>query len=386
MLPFTGYSFFVVAAVAILLLYIVKYTFKKRDVYEYTILGLSLIFTIFFFPKPAHILIFVGYAYVMHYLFVYKIKIKNKLPGVIALTLPMILVKAFIISPETSKISSAISFAGLSYIAFRIVHIFIESTPKDKPLNPVKYLNFLIFTPTVLIGPIDRYKRFNGDIQRGFSGVNAKSFEAGLQLIVFGIMHKFILAEAVSRYWLNADVSTSAVLSSLNEMYAYYFYLYFDFAGYSAMAIGLGKILGIDVPINFNKPFLARNPQDFWRRFHKTLGDFLNDFFFKPLYMFFSRKKSLKKHPLLRQNSALFLTFLLMGVWNGFNKHFIISGALFGLYSLLYNTYAYRCKKARKDVVFGNLNPKVVTVISILITFNITALSLYIFSGRFPLL
>ena len=142
--------------------------------------------------------------------------------------------------------------------------------------------------------------------------------------------------------------------------------------------------MGIDVPFNFDKPFLSRNPQDFWRRFHKTLGDWLKDYFFTPFYMFFSRKKSLKSYPLLRQNIAMFSTFLLMGCWNGFQKNFIISGILFGIYSVVHNSYLHYCKKKKRDIVFGNLNESVVKWISIFIMINFAAFSIYIFSGRCP--
>jgi len=169
-----------------------------------------------------------------------------------------------------------------------------------------------------------------------------------------------------------------------NNMYAYYFYLFFDFAGYSWMALGIGKMMGMTVPVNFTNPFVAVNPQDFWRRFHISLGDWLKDYFFTPLFMFMTRKKGLKKYPLLRQNIALVATFVLMGCWNGFHKKFILSGLLLGVYSMIHNTYIYQCKKKDRDVVFGKMNAKLVKVLSIIIMFNAVAFALYIFSGRCP--
>ena len=168
-------------------------------------------------------------------------------------------------------------------------------------------------------------------------------------------------------------------------MYAYYFYLFFDFAGYSFMALGIGKMMGIKVPVNFTNPFVAVNPQDFWRRFHISLGEWLKDYFFTPLYMFLSRRKKLKKYPVTRQNIALIFTFLLMGCWNGFKFNYILSGFLFGLFSAVHNSYIIKCKKKGKDVFFGNMKPVYIKIISIFIMFNIVAFSLYIFSGRCPI-
>jgi len=152
------------------------------------------------------------------------------------------------------------------------------------------------------------------------------------------------------------------------------------------MALGIAKMMGITVPVNFTNPFAAVNPQDFWRRFHISLGEWLRDYFFTPLYLYFSRITRFKKYPLTRQNMALILTFLFMGCWNGFKFNFILSGLIFGVYSAIHNTYVAECKKKRKDVVFGNLNPIAVKYISIFIMFNLAAFALYIFSGRCPLL
>ncbi|MBK7888692.1 MAG: hypothetical protein IPJ86_15835 [Bacteroidetes bacterium] len=169
-----------------------------------------------------------------------------------------------------------------------------------------------------------------------------------------------------------------------STMYAYYAYLFFDFAGYSCMAIGIGKMMGMQVPVNFTNPFLAVNPQDFWRRFHITLGAWLKDYFFTPLFLWLSRFKSLKKYSLAKQNFTLTMTFLLMGCWNGFKMNFILSGLLFGLYSAFHNWYLVTCKKRGKDIIFGQLNPTAVRILSIFIMIHLVAISLYIFSGRCP--
>lgn len=259
----------------------------------------------------------------------------------------------------------------------------MDSSMSKKTVNFKDWGSFLLFTPTLLIGPIDRFNRFKNDLNAGYKNINAQSLEKGMEFIALGIFQKYVLAELVARYWLNPIEDVSAgILDFTSGMYAYYFYLYFDFAGYSSMAIGLAKLLGFDIPFNFNLPFLAQNIQDFWRRFHKTLGDFLNDYFFKPIYMFLTRKNALKQYPLIRQNTALFLTFVIMGAWNGFQANYLTSGALFGLYSVVHNSYNHYCKKNNRDIFFGQLSTSTVKVLSILITFHLTAISLLIFSGK----
>jgi membrane protein involved in D-alanine export len=284
------------------------------------------------------------------------------------------------------EVNNIISFAGLSYASFRIVGYYMDKAPGEKMTDPVTYFNFLSFTPTLLIGPIDKHSRFKASQEKGFSNINYENITIGINAFVKGLAFKYIFAEITDRYWMNEFPSDSKeIIDMANNMYAYYFYLFFDFAGYSFMALGIGKMMGMNVPVNFTNPFTAVNPQDFWRRFHISLGDWLKEYFFTPLYMFFSRKKNLKKYPLTRQNIALFLTFVLMGCWNGFKFNYILSGSLFGLYSVVHNTYVVECKKKGKDIVFGNMDPRMVKFISIFIMFNLVAIALYIFSGKCPL-
>jgi membrane protein involved in D-alanine export len=300
----------------------------------------------------------------------------------------MILVKSGIkVHYYPYHLSDWMSFAGLSYISFRVISVYIEAKPNEKPVNLFKYLNFLLFTPTLLIGPIDRFHRFKVDLEKGYANINLENISKAIEYLFLGLAYKFIFAELIQEYWLESfPAESKKFLDIIANMYGYYLYLFFDFAGYSAMAMGVGRFMGINVPVNFDKPFLARNPQDFWRRFHKTLGDWLRDYFFMPFYKYFTKQKRLKKLPLLRQNLALFATFMLMGMWNGFSINFILSGIIFAVYSVVHSTYVYYSKKAGKDIVFGNLNEEYVQWISIFIMFNLAAFSIYIFSGRFPYL
>jgi membrane protein involved in D-alanine export len=300
----------------------------------------------------------------------------------------MLLVKFDIrIATYPFELNNLLSFAGLSYASFRIMGYYMDKGPDEKISDALTYFNFLAFTPTLLIGPIDKYSRFKNSQEQGFSSINSTNFIAGFDALIKGIAFKYIFAELVQRYCLSVvDKESSELLPMLITMYGYYVYLFFDFAGYSLLALGIGKMMGMEVPINFTNPFVALNPQDFWRRFHISLGDWLRTYFFTPLYMFFTRKKSLKKYPLFRQNISLVLTFLLMGCWNGFKLNFILSGLLFGLFSAVHNTYVVQCKKQGKDIVFGSLNTTAVRIISIVVTFNLVAFALYIFSGYCPLI
>ena len=387
MLPFSVYEFFLIMAGFTALLHLAG-RFRNTIKYSHAIAFFNLCYLILFFPKPVHFLLFVAYAFGMTWILQHKIKPRLKLWGIIALLLPMLLVKLDIrFSHYPFELNHLISIAGLSYASFRIVGCYMDMAPNEKLPGKIDYFNFLSFTPTLLIGPIDKFSRFKKSLEEGWSKLNTSSFIEGWHFFLLGFTFKYLLAEIVDRYWLGVfEITDTSALALGSSMYAYYFFLFFDFAGYSHMALGLGKMMGMEVPLNFRNPFVAKNPQEFWRSFHISLGDWLKDYFFSPLYLYFSRKKKLKSYPLLRQNLSLFLTFLLMGCWNGFSKNFVLSGALFGLYSLVHNSYTVQCKKRGKDIIFGQMNERVKEIISIFILFNLVAISLYIFSGRCPFL
>jgi membrane protein involved in D-alanine export len=358
--------------------------FLRASFYKFVLFILNGLFLTIIYPNPIQYLLLIIYSYGFTFVAASIFKFKKKIWGILILLLPMLLVKLDIRFHEYPyNLNDLISFAGLSYASFRIMGYYMDKAPNEKMADITTYFNFLSFTPTLLIGPIDRYSRFKTSQDNGFANINPDNFIIGWNSLVKGIAFKYVLAEVVDRYWLSHyNPNSKELLFMVNNMYGYYLYLFFDFAGYSFMALGIGKMMGINVPVNFTNPFMAVNPQDFWKRFHISLGDWLKDYFFTPLYMFFTRKKSLKPYPLLRQNVSLFLTFLLMGCWNGFRFYYILSGSLFGIYSVVHNTYLTQCKKKGKDVFFGNLNPVAVKYISIFIMINLIAFAVYIFSGR----
>jgi len=387
MLPFAVYEFFIVMIIFIAIIHLSKRIAKTLN-YSYLLAILNALFLVVFFPQPIHLIIFIAYAWLLTYWLISKMKPQKKIWGIILLLAPMLFVKANIrFHHYPFELNHLLSFAGLSYTSFRIVGNYMDMANGSPMIPFLQYFNFLSFTPTLLIGPIEKFSRFQNTVSLAWTNLNADYFLTGWHAFLKGFTFKFILAEIVDRYWLGFfDHSDQSIASMASTMYAYYVYLFFDFAGYSHMAVGIARMMGMDAPVNFTNPFKAKNPQEFWRSFHISLGDWLKDYFFTPLYIYFSRKKKLKAFPLLRQNAALFLTFLLMGCWNGFTTNFILSGSLFGLYSAIHNSYLITCKKRNKDVIFGNLSPGTINIISIVIMIHLVAFSLYIFSGRFPYL
>lgn len=384
-LPFTEPRFFYFLLIGVALLGLCKLLFSGKPKYAYVLAFISLAYIVLFFTKPVQILGLIAYCYGIYYLFARVLKFQGLLLPVILLSLPMIFMKTLNILPTGEPgalhtLSLIFQIAGISFMTFKVIQLYIDEGTQEKTVSVLDFFNFTAFVPTLLIGPIDRYARFNENVRKGYESMTSESFLDGINDIVRGLLYKFIIAHAISILVLERLYNDGTFLFHLTTMYSYLFYLFFDFAGYSLLAIGFSKLIGIQTPINFNKPFLAVNPKDFWKRWHATLGDWLNDYFFKPIFKELTTKKKFK--PIQRQNLALFLTFTLMGFWNGFELHYILSGMLFGLFSITHNYYVYRCKKEGRDVFFGNLPPQAVRLISIFLMFNSVAFAIYVFSGK----
>lgn len=384
-LPFTDFSFFCFLFLGILLLLVFKAFLWEKVAYKYVLAGINLAYICLLFTKPLQILGLILYLYFVYYFFFKISKYKKLLLPVILLTIPMLFMKTLNILPtEDSSVLHGLAvlfqIAGISFMTFKAIQLYIDESSKTTTVSFLNFFNFTAFVPTLLIGPIDRFSRFNENVKSGYEAMTTSLFLDGLNNLIRGLLYKFIIAYGISFLFLEHLVNDNSVWFHVQNMYGYLFYLFFDFAGYSLLAIGFGNMMGIQVPVNFDKPFLAVNPKDFWKRWHITLGDWLNDYFFKPIFKELTTKKKFK--PIQRQNFALFLTFSLMGFWNGFELHFILSGMLFGVYSVVHNYYVYLGKKNGKEMFFGSLSPKTTRFLSIFIMFNVVAFSIYIFSGK----
>jgi len=378
MLPFATIDFYLLFTVLVALVYGLKGFMKGRISLASVLLGISLLYAVAYFPKPWQLLLFTGYQLLFTWLLLFRWKKLHGLIGVLLLALPMVLVKL-------DWNVDVIGFAGISYITFRCIQVYLDGALLRDRFHIGTFIVFLLFPPALLAGPIDRYERFKDDLDQGWSRLNGNALLAGWEFIALGLLHKFVLAELIDRYWLSECHGCAGALPMLKEMYGYAVYLYFDFAGYSLLAIGLGRMLGIELPKNFDRPWLTENPPQFWKRWHISLGDWLRDYFFRPIYKALSGVQGLRTWPLLKQNLALFATFLLMGCWNGLEPHYIISGSLFGLYSVLYNSYQHQSRKHKWDL-WGGTPAWLVKGISIFVMLHAASFALYIFSGRFPTL
>ncbi|MBA3662553.1 MAG: MBOAT family protein [Gammaproteobacteria bacterium] len=219
---------------------------------------------------------------------------------------------------------------GISFITFQKITYLLDIYRGRIEQN--HFLNFLVFIsffPQLIAGPIVRYNQ----MMPQFSNTRPKRFRysyfnLGMSLFIFGLAKKVLLADTAALYVdpAYAAMQQGASLSFVETwvaVLAYTFQIYFDFSGYSDMAIGLAKMFGIRLPLNFNSPYKAKNIIEFWRRWHMTLSFFLRDFVYIPLGG--NRQGTKRKH------ANLMATMLLGGLWHGANWTFVLWGGVHGL-------------------------------------------------------
>lgn len=374
-LPFSGIGFFAISFIFILFLHLFKNILKRFISYKTVIFLSVVIYISICIPHSYKLFLLLLYVYIIYLIFVSNNYQETIFP-MIVIAFPMILHKL--------DIDPIFKIIGISYITFRTIQAIVDSQNYGK-LSFMEFTSFLLFPTTLLAGPIDRSYRFQEDLKKGYENLTLQNVGKGWDILIVGVLFKFVIAQLVAMYWLaKIDENSTNFLDMANSAYSYTTYLFFDFAGYSAMAVGLSFMIGIFIPMNFNHPYLAPNPQDFWRRFHITLGTWLTDYFFKPLYKYLHKYPYLKNRKLLLQNIAITCTFLLMGMWNGLTWYFIFSGFLFGIYSSIHNAYVLYVKKGGYD--YFSFFPEIISInLKRFLMINGAVFALYFFSGRVPL-
>ena len=273
-------------------------------------------------------------------------------------------------------------FIGISYITFKIVEIIIEI--RDgliKEINIVDYMSYLLFFPTFISGPIDRYRRFKEDVSNKISRNDYLEFlGTGIDKFLTGAFYKFIIASFFFKYMEIISEKPVTIISTIAYSYLYGFYLFFDFAGYSLMAVGVAYLFKIKVADNFNKPFLSTDISDFWNRWHITLSFWFRDFIFKRLTYNWIQKDKFENN-LVRAVNAFLINMFIMGIWHGVNWSYILYGIYHGVLLSANEVYQKRSKFYKK-----HKKNKYYKFISWLITLNLVMFGFLIFSERFVLL
>ena len=229
---------------------------------------------------------------------------------------------------------------GFSYIAFRLLHTLRDRQSGRLPgLSLLEYANYVIFFPALTAGPIDRAERFTRDLKQPQAD-RREALLAGAERIAMGLFKKFALADTLALVALNEGSAQQAGSGGWLWvlLYAYALRIYFDFSGYTDIAIGLGRWLGVRLPENFDRPYLKTSLTAFWNSWHMTLAQWFRSYFFNPL----TRALRQARRPLPVAAIVLlgqFGTMVLIGLWHGVTWNFLIWGTWHGLGLFVHNRW-----------------------------------------------
>jgi membrane protein involved in D-alanine export len=273
-----------------------------------------------------------------------------------------------------------IGFLGLSYMTLRTIDVLVvlRDGVLKAPPRSADVASYLAFVPTISAGPIDRFRHFTGalDALPRSRADYLRDVEAGIHRIAQGLLYKFILADLLYARAVVPYAIRPGVGPAIAYMYAFSLYLFFDFAGYSAFAIGVGRFFGVEVPENFRAPFLARNFRDVWDRWHITLSWWMRDHVYMRFMLAAARGRWFGGDRRRAHHLGLLLTMALMGVWHGLAPQYLVYGLYQGTMLVLYDVIG-RWSDRR-----GLADGPWMHAASVVLTVNLFCVGLLIFSGR----
>ncbi len=227
---------------------------------------------------------------------------------------------------------------AISFFTFQQIAYLVDAYQGEtKEYSLIKYMLFVTFFPQLIAGPIVHHKEVLPQFEQPSTyRFNSQTLAIGLTVFVAGLFKKVVFADRIAEYAnLAFGAASQGITLTFSEAWvgalAYTLQLYFDFSGYSDMAIGAAYMFGIRLPLNFNSPYKAVSIVDFWRRWHITLSHFLRDYLYIPLGG--NRKGE------IRQYYNLMITMLLGGLWHGAGWTFIFWGGLHGIYLVINHLY-----------------------------------------------
>jgi len=230
---------------------------------------------------------------------------------------------------------------GISFFTFQQIAYLVDVYRREAVEHSFgHYLLFVSFFPQLIAGPIVHHKEMMPQFVAGRAGrILPATFAQGLAIFIIGLFKKVMIADSISQFSDPVfDAAAGGVAIPLLEAWggvtAYSFQIYFDFSAYSDMAIGLGLMFGLRLPINFNSPYRATSIVDFWRRWHITLSRFLRDYLYIPL--------GGNRHGPVRRYMSLAIVMLLGGLWHGAAWTFVIWGALHGAALVITHFWRHR--------------------------------------------
>ena len=284
----------------------------------------------------------------------------------IVLSLGMLILFKYPVLKKELPLVLQVKSLGISYFTFKFLHVLIDTyRGRIKELDLLTFGAFIFFFPTFSAGPIDRYGRFRKDLQKEQeakrtvpgASLEKEDVDVGITRIIYGLFKKFIIGDKtgilISK--LAPDILKAPVHILWIVVFLYSIRIYYDFSGYSDIAIGLGRLFGIKVPENFNKPYIKRNLVQFWQNWHMTLTSWLREYLFMPLGKGLMGKVG-AGHPWFINSVCQVVTMAAVGIWHGSTVSFLIWGLYHGVGLALYRIYSDLLKRYGSEKFLGWLS------------------------------
>jgi alginate O-acetyltransferase complex protein AlgI len=227
---------------------------------------------------------------------------------------------------------------GISFYTFHTITYIVDAyrgviTPTR---NFFEFSTYVSLFSQLVAGPIVRFRQIEQDLDHLDSASRTRWIVPGVQFFVIGLVEKVLVADSLAAFVdpALASYSSLSTAGAWLSMMGYSFQLYFDFSGYSSMAVGLGFLFGVRIPQNFNSPYKALDPSDFWQRWHISLSSVLRDYLYIPL--------GGNRHGTFMTYRNLMITMLLGGLWHGAAWTFVVWGAYHGALLCVYRMYSNR--------------------------------------------
>jgi D-alanyl-lipoteichoic acid acyltransferase DltB (MBOAT superfamily) len=254
---------------------------------------------------------------------------------------------------------------GISFHTFQSMSYVIDVYRKEQePItNPIDYALFIAFFPQLVAGPIVRAREFFGDLYH-WQRPSSDDVLRGLLLLFLGLAKKMVMADQfaqIANAYFRDVTKEPGTVAAWSAVIAFGIQIYFDFSGYTDMAIGMAKLLGFHFPINFRRPYLASSITDFWHRWHISLSRWLRDYLYIPL--------GGNRRGRFRTYGNLMLTMLLGGLWHGASWNFVVWGGYHG--ALLSFERMFRGKQSAQSGRWTVLYPIVLYPIQAVVTFGL---------------
>lgn len=246
---------------------------------------------------------------------------------------------------------------GISYFTFKAISILIDVRHLKVEASHLEFLIYVLYItyfPSLVAGPITRFKEIRKQFiaQPSFL-FSVEGLKDGFFIFLKGMVYKILIADQAFEYFSICRVLLGQLpaLNCLTAIFAYSIFIYYDFLGYNYMAIGVSRIFGVELPANFNSPYLKKNIIEFWNSWHITLSFWLRDYIFNPAGQFLLRKKFFRERSILTSAICYLVTFTLCGAWHGVSTNYILWGVYHGSLIVCYKII---CSVEKKAGIAGN--------------------------------